>query len=226
MDLSKSYEYFNPNKVKSTCYIVGCGSVGSTVAENLARCGVTRFCLMDFDRVEDHNLVNQMFRASDVGRNKAEALLDILCEINPEIRLVSTVETEGWQGENLSGYVFLCVDSIELRRKFVEQHLFNSQLRAVFDFRTRLEEAQHFAARWSDVDQKEKLLSTMQFSDAEADADTPTSACGTVLGVCTTVRLICAYGVSNFLNLINGNPIVTFLNADAFHFGVMKFFEK
>ena len=40
MDLSKCYEYFQPEKDDARIYIIGCGSVGSTVAENLARSGV------------------------------------------------------------------------------------------------------------------------------------------------------------------------------------------
>ena len=64
MDLSKSYEYFQPEKLTDRVHIIGCGSVGSTVAENLARSGVTKFTLWDFDVVEPHNLANQMFRIS------------------------------------------------------------------------------------------------------------------------------------------------------------------
>ena len=67
MDLSKSYEYFQPEKLTDRVHIIGCGSVGSTVAENLARSGVTKFTLWDFDVVEPHNLANQMFREKDVG---------------------------------------------------------------------------------------------------------------------------------------------------------------
>ena len=42
MDLSKSYEFFQPEKYDGRIHIIGCGSVGSTLAENLARCGVTK----------------------------------------------------------------------------------------------------------------------------------------------------------------------------------------
>ena len=86
MDLSKSYEYFQPEKQSARIHIVGCGSVGSTVAYMLARSGVTNFALWDFDVVEPHNLANQMFRQNDIHKPKVEALLDIICEINPEIR--------------------------------------------------------------------------------------------------------------------------------------------
>ena len=71
MDLSKVYEFFQPEKDSSRIHIVGCGSVGSTLAENLVRCGVTKLALWDFDTVEEHNIVNQMFRKADVGRKRS-----------------------------------------------------------------------------------------------------------------------------------------------------------
>lgn len=223
MNLSKSLEYFNPAAVSGRVHILGCGSVGSTIAENLVRCGLTKFTLWDFDLVEPHNLVNQMFRAQDVGRNKAEALLDLLCEINPEVRENTKLKPKGWNGENLNGFVFLCVDNIDLRRKIVQQHMSNLNVKAVFDVRTRLEDAQHYAADWSHQTDREALLATMDFSHDEAVSETPTSACGVTLGVCPTVRIICAYAVSNFMNHINGKPLQKVVLADAFQFGLCHF---
>lgn len=218
MDLSKSYEFFQPEKNDDRIHIIGCGSVGSTVAENLARCGVTKFTLWDFDMVEPHNLANQMFRQKDVGVSKVEALLDILCEINPDIKDDVKLQTEGWKGQRLSGYVFLCVDNIDLRREIVEKHMDNPYIKAMFDFRTRLEDAQHYAADWSDYKMKKDFLASMNFSHDEAKEETPVSACNVTLSVCPTVRIICAYGVANFMNFWNGRPIKKLILADAFSF--------
>ena len=84
MDLSKSLDWFNPDSVSERIHIIGCGSVGSTVAELLTRFGLTKFTLYDFDLVEPHNIANQMFRKTDIGKTKVEALQSIICEINPE----------------------------------------------------------------------------------------------------------------------------------------------
>ena len=218
MDLSKSYDFFQPEKDDAKIHIVGCGSVGSTIAENLARCGVKNMVLWDFDTVEAHNIVNQMFRQQDVGKSKVESLKDILCDINPEI--VDTVELkpEGWQGKLMSGYIFLCVDNIELRRQIVEKHMDSPYVKAVFDFRTLLESAQHYAADWSDYKMKQDLLKSMQFSHEEAAAETPVSACGVTLGVATTVRLVCALGVNNYINFVKGNGIKKLVIIDGFNF--------
>lgn len=218
MDLSKSYEFFQPEKIEGRVHIIGCGSVGSTVAENLARCGITKMTLWDFDEVEEHNIVNQMFRVQDVHKKKVEALRDILLEINPDIDKALELKPDGWQGKLLSGYIFLCVDNIELRRKIVEAHYNSPYVKAMFDFRTLLESAQHYAADWSDPKMKRNFLATMQFSHEEAQEETPVSACGVTLGVATTVRLVCALGVNNFINFVKGNGLKKTVMIDGFHY--------
>ena len=218
MDLRKSYDFFQPDKDDAKIHIVGCGSVGSTIAENLARCGVKNMVLWDFDTVESHNIVNQMFRQQDVGKTKVEALKDILCDINPELSDTVELKPDGWRGKLMSGYIFLCVDNIELRRQIVEKHMDTPYVKAVFDFRTLLESAQHYAADWSDYKMKQDLLKSMQFSHEEAAAETPVSACGVTLGVATTVRLVCALGVNNYINFVKGNGIKKLVIIDGFNF--------
>jgi len=223
MDLSKSYEFFQPEKDDARVHIVGCGSVGSTVAENLVRFGVTNITLWDFDKVEAHNIANQMFRECDVGKLKTEALADILKEINPELKNTLELQSEGWKGKMMSGYVFLCVDNIDLRREIVQKHFDSPYVKAMFDFRTRLTDAQHYAADWKDYGMKKNFLNSMAFTHEEAKSETPVSACNVTLGVCTTVRIICAYGVSNFVNFRNGKPIRKLILADAFGFSLDAF---
>lgn len=223
MDLSKSYEYFQPEKQTDRIHIVGCGSVGSTVASMLARTGVTNFTLWDFDTVEPHNLANQMFRYKDINKPKVEALLDIITEINPEIADCAKLKPAGWKGQQLSGYVFLCVDNIELRREIVEKHFDNPYVKAMFDFRTRLEDAQHYAADWLDDKMKQDFLNSMSFSHDEAKEETPVSACNVTLSVCPTVITICARGVANFMNFWNGKPIKKLILDNAFEFDTMAF---
>jgi len=218
MNLNKSYDFFQPEMIGAKIHIIGCGSVGSTVAENLARCGVKNMTLYDFDTVESHNIVNQMYIERQIGMPKVEALKQLLCEINSDLN--DTVETvgEGWQGKTLSGYIFLCVDNIDIRRDFVEKHFDSPYVKAVFDFRTALTDAQHYAADWKDRKMKQDLLNSMQFSHEEAVAETPVSACGTTLGVATTVRVICALGVNNFINYVKGEGLKKLVVPEVFKF--------
>lgn len=216
MDLSKSYDFFQPEKDDARIHIVGCGSVGSTIAENLARCGVTKMTLWDFDKVEAHNIANQMFRQQDVGKLKVDALKDILMDINPDTKDAVETQPEGWQGKLMNGYVFLCVDNIELRREIVEKHMNSPYVKAMFDVRTLLTGAQHYAAAWDDFKMKQSFLESMQFSHEEAAAETPVSACGVTLGVVTTVRLISALCVNNYIRFVKGDGVWKFVQIDGF----------
>ena len=216
MNLAKSYEYFQPESVDARIHIIGCGSVGSTLAENLVRMGLKNLTLWDFDVVEAHNIVNQMFVERQIGKPKVEALRDLLLEINPDLKDTIRLEPDGWRGKTLSGYIFLCVDNIELRREIAEKHKNNPNVRGFFDFRTGLEDAQHYGADWSIMSDREDFIGTMNFSHEEAKAETPVSACNVTLGVCPTVRVIVALGVANFVNFLRGRGLKHFISYDAF----------
>ena len=66
--------------------IVGCGGIGCTTAELLARAGVGKITLIDADTVEQSNLQRQIaFTTQDLGFYKSEVLAKRLCLINPFI---------------------------------------------------------------------------------------------------------------------------------------------
>lgn len=65
--------------------IAGAGGLGSNVAISLARTGVQRFIIADFDTVEFSNLNRQQYALDQVGLKKVEALKDNLLKINPQI---------------------------------------------------------------------------------------------------------------------------------------------
>lgn len=222
MNLAKSYDFFQPEKLRERVHILGCGSVGSTVAENLARYGITNINLYDFDKVEPHNIVNQMFAQEDVGRLKTEAVADIICRINPDAQESIKLFSEGYTGQRLSGYVFLCIDNIDICREIAEANKTNTRIKAMFNFRTRLTDAQHYAADWSDIHMVDGFIGTMQFSHEEALAATPMSACHVPLSVAATVRLICGFGVANFINFARGKSInkTVLLNTEPFDLDV------
>ena len=85
------------NKISSTTVgICGLGGLGSNIAITLARAGVGKLILIDFDKVDITNLHRQQYKASQVGMYKTEALRDNLAEINPyletEIQTVCVTE--------------------------------------------------------------------------------------------------------------------------------------
>lgn len=71
----------------ATVAICGLGGLGSNIAVCLARVGIGRLILIDFDKVDISNLHRQQYNFSQVGKFKTEALGENLRKINPFINL-------------------------------------------------------------------------------------------------------------------------------------------
>ncbi|OTG95341.1 molybdopterin biosynthesis protein [Acinetobacter sp. ANC 4654] len=70
--------------------IVGCGGIGCTSAELLARAGVGKITLIDADTIEISNLQRQIaYVEENIGFYKSEILAKRLKQINPHIRIES-----------------------------------------------------------------------------------------------------------------------------------------
>lgn len=84
----------------ATVAVCGLGGLGSNIAITLARAGIGKLILTDFDRVDITNLHRQQYKADQIGFFKTDALADNLSEIAPytEIQTVTSKITE----ENLA----------------------------------------------------------------------------------------------------------------------------
>lgn len=86
--LEQRYGKDNQCKFSSaTVAICGLGGLGSNIAIALARAGVGKLILIDFDKVDITNLHRQQYKATQIGMNKSEALQENLMEIAPYISI-------------------------------------------------------------------------------------------------------------------------------------------
>lgn len=69
--------------------IIGCGSVGSLVALELARAGVGRFFLIDMDILGYHNICRHQCGVQDVGKFKTTAVKERILQINPTALVIT-----------------------------------------------------------------------------------------------------------------------------------------
>ncbi len=83
--------------LSATVAVCGLGGLGSAIATALARAGIGKLILIDFDRVDITNLHRQQYKADQTGMYKTEALTENLREIAPYIELEAHTEriTEG-----------------------------------------------------------------------------------------------------------------------------------
>jgi molybdopterin/thiamine biosynthesis adenylyltransferase len=77
----------SPTLIDRRVLIIGAGSVGSYLAEVLARSGVGAFTIVDPDQVEPANVGRSAFRVADVGLGKAFAAAEVVLAINPGARV-------------------------------------------------------------------------------------------------------------------------------------------
>lgn len=222
MDLNKSKDFFDPKKVNKPCHVIGCGSIGSNVADLLVRYGITDITIWDMDKVEPHNIVNQLYDEYDVGKFKTEALAEKLYKINPLLKQTLKIKEE-YTNEILTGYVFMCVDKVEVRQNIVEKNFMNQSIEAVFDHRTTLLEGQCYAALWGSYKMKESLRKSLDFTHDEAKANTPVSACGFELSVAPVVRMTSELNIANFTNFINTGKLKHLILVRPYDFSIDVF---
>lgn len=221
MDKSKLLEFFDASKITQPIHIIGCGAIGSHVAEQLTRLGCDNIHLWDFDKVESKNITNQMFLESDIGKLKTDAVEQMMKSINCRINVVKHGGIEAPYIVN--GYIFLCVDNIGLRREIVKANMYNPYAIAFHDFRMRLTDAQYYYAERKSETQIKNLLESMNFTSEEATAATPMSACGVTLSVIYTVKNIVTYGMANFAKSILGQETKNVILTDMDAMEVMAF---
>lgn len=65
----------------ATVAICGLGGLGSNIAVALARAGVGKLILIDFDKVDITNLHRQQYKANQIDINKTNALSENLLEM-------------------------------------------------------------------------------------------------------------------------------------------------
>lgn len=118
--------------------IIGLGSVGSIVCESLARMGVERFVIMDFDEVQEHNL-DRLLGATfkDIGQPKVNITHRLLEKASTAASIQindvqwGITEEEGYKNALDCDVLFSCVDRPWPR--YVLNHLAYNHLIPVID---------------------------------------------------------------------------------------------
>ena len=203
MDLSRHIEVFSPDAVKYPIHIIGVGATGSFVAMELARMGCPVLNIYDFDDVEIHNIPNQYYDTGDLGKLKAEALAEKLKAINPNIVVninttaVLPVHDDEHKGiDEMSGYVFLLVDSMKIRKELWMAAKKNKNI--VHCWGSRLGSDQ---ARIYSLDMSVKDFSKYE-ADFYEDDNAEVSACSTSITVLPIVLQTASLMIVQFIELV------------------------
>jgi sulfur carrier protein ThiS adenylyltransferase len=110
---------------ESSVGIAGLGGLGSNVAIALARSGVGRLILVDFDVVEESNLNRQAYSVDQVGMRKTEALTQNIARANPAVN-VTAIDMKLEKGRMDAPFMRVDVivealDTAETKARFIEE---------------------------------------------------------------------------------------------------------
>lgn len=101
--------------------LIGAGSLGGFTTQMLAKIHPTIQCpikVWDFDKVEGHNVENQIYNRKDMGKKKVYALSKIIKKLG-ESGIIA-VNRSVDEKTDLRGVVIVAVDSMKARKKITE----------------------------------------------------------------------------------------------------------
>lgn len=103
-----------PGLAEARFTIVGCGGIGSNLANLVARLGGRRFALFDPDEVAEENVAPGWFLPNEIGYKKVEVIQTALdCRFG----IISRAANEKFSGQLcVSDVVLVCTDSMDSRR--------------------------------------------------------------------------------------------------------------
>lgn len=107
--------------------IIGAGAIGSFVAMALTKMGIKNMVCWDPDKIEEHNISNQMFPVDSVGKRKAVAVREMVKQFSGENILTVATKAKkitGFMNEafpNSNHMYLLCVDSLDVRKELAQE---------------------------------------------------------------------------------------------------------
>ncbi|MCB0410622.1 MAG: ThiF family adenylyltransferase [Flavobacteriales bacterium] len=107
---------------KSFVIVVGAGAIGNEVIKNLCLLGIGKIHIVDFDKIELHNLTrNVLFNEKHIGKYKAEIAAKTCKLLSPNTKVTYSTN-DFWNSLSISRIaesngVFCCVDNFEARIK-------------------------------------------------------------------------------------------------------------
>ena len=126
MNIEKS-EKIKKKLSESSVGIAGLGGLGSNATVALARAGIGRLAIVDFDIVEKKNLTRQYYFLDQVGKLKIEALRENIEKINPKVMIETHNQKleKGSMEKPFTGVdvVIEALDSAETKAAFIEEIL-------------------------------------------------------------------------------------------------------
>ena len=209
MDYTRQMGLLDPKQIKNkSISVIGVGATGSYVALLLAQMGwgdhtqgQGTLRVFDGDKVEEHNLANQVYDLDHIGKPKVEALKEvILRKCGFEIEVYNQMVDDKTDSALIrSTYVFILTDTMKSRKEIFEKHLkfpFDTDL--LVETRMGLRDGRIYSFNPNNGSHVEEWRKTL-YTDDVAEA----SVCGGSQSVVSTVGFLSSLAVGRVLQHFN-----------------------
>jgi molybdopterin/thiamine biosynthesis adenylyltransferase len=194
-------EIFNPKEHDSGISIIGAGAIGSRTFATLVELGLQNLVVYDHDKVEPHNLANQLFTHADVGYSKVSGCATWAANklgIHVDSLPFKFKQEKVTPDTDIKGTVFLLVDSLETRRELASSFHGNYNIPRVID--TRMASTHGVIYTFSPHTKLQEYLATLG-----KDKDAEVSACGSPFSVAPTAAILANLSIWQYIHSKN-NP--------------------
>lgn len=126
-DIYKKMDQLHAKLKTYSVGIAGIGGLGSNAAVSLARTGIGKLVLVDYDTIDETNLNRQYYFRDQIGQLKTDAITKIIQNINPDT-IVQTLNLRLEQGQMDKPFhdvdvIIEALDSAEIKTCFIEEIL-------------------------------------------------------------------------------------------------------
>lgn len=185
IDPLRHMEVFSPDAFGNRRVdVIGAGATGSKVVLSLAKLGIQNIHVWDFDKVEPHNIANQVFGNDDVGKLKVDALKEIVQRQTGTVIHTHAERVDGTQ--ELGAVVFLLTDTMASRKEIWTKGLkFKLRTKLMIETRMGADSGRVYTINPSKLPEVKGWESTL-YDDKVAE----TSACGATTSVGPTAGFL------------------------------------
>ena len=190
LDTIRHLEVFSPDTFGDQHVdVIGVGATGSRIALGLAKLGISQIHVWDYDRVEAHNVPNQVFGNNDIGLLKVEALQRVVMEQTGTMVTIHPERVDGTQ--RLGNIVFLLTDTMASRQEIWKAGLrYKPHVKFVIETRMGKNSGRLYAFNPSSPSHVRGWEETL-YSDDVAEV----SVCGTSITVGSTAEVVSGLAV-------------------------------
>ena len=200
-DYSRQINILNPEEFNTRINIIGVGATGSWMSLALAKMGLSKLHIYDFDTVGEHNLPNQMFGLRDIGRNKAISMRNIIKSLTG---FTIGAKDEKLEGDTpMRGVVFMLTDTMKSRKDIYYKAIKNNPtIDLLIETRMDLRGGRIYVIDPKNLEHIKRYEETL-YNDDEAEV----SACGVSQTVLPTALGITSHAIWKLLDYINGELV-------------------